>query len=179
MLGYFAFLGEQLQKDPKLLVALLVPLGHYAWNRYNLRNRKRTLRRQIAEFVGQRESLAKVAGLTHGESILQDLEDDLKAAMAELAPVSTSPDSSSGLQLRPALARWFLLYKPPGVLAWPLHILFYLNMVFVLMGIILSLETPRDPYGWLTCGLFLIPAYFLHWLARRRFKAQDELPASS
>jgi hypothetical protein len=180
MFALLAWLRTILRDHPDVLLGLLIPPAHYVWNRYNIHNRKRSLRQRIAELIAQRESLAKVASLPHGDNILQDLENDLKATMAELVPVCVSADVHRKLSLRRDMARWFLVYKPSGGLAWILHGLFFLNIAIVLLGILGSV-TPWNadsPAGLLGCALFLIPAYFLHWMARRVERARSGWPGS-
>lgn len=172
------FIGKFLGEHPEVLLSLLIPPAHFVWNRYNIHNRKGSLRQRIAELIAQRESLAKVAGLTHGDSILQDLENDLKAAMAELAPISASAEPRRKLSLRPALARWFLLYKPSGVVAWTLHSLFFLNIAIVLLGVLGSVR-PWDGDAMLGLAMFLIPAYFLQWMAHRFERAGSARPTAT
>ena len=72
------------------------------------------------------------------------------------------------------LARWFLLYKPSGVVPWMLHLLFYAYMAFIVIGLI-GIFSPWDkdsPGALGAAAVFLIPAYFLvvltHYLERRR-----------
>jgi hypothetical protein len=174
------WLGTIVRDHPEALFALLLPCGHWVWNRYNVHDRKRSLRQRIAELIAQRESLAKVASLAHGDIILQDLENDLKAAMAELVPVRVSADDHRKLSLRRDMARWFLVYKPSGGFAWILHVLFFLNIAIVLLGILGSVTpwSADSPKALLGLALFLIPAYFLRWMARRVDRVRSGQPGS-
>lgn len=175
--SFIMFIGNFVTAHPEILLALLLPAVHYWWkrvkNKYDTSNRKQSLRQQIKELLKQRESLAKVAEIEHGQRVLDDIESDLKAVITALIPAQT------GAEVHPAahrnmLVRWFLLYKPSGGFSWVLHALFFLNIAIIVLGLI-GTFFPWDKDSPAALGgiiLFLIPAYFLaalsHHVERRR-----------
>jgi acyl-CoA reductase-like NAD-dependent aldehyde dehydrogenase len=169
MPGHDSIVGKFVAEHPEVLLSLLVPAAHYVWNRYNIRNRKQSLRQQIGELLHQRESLAKVAELEHGSSVLEDIENDLKAAIAALAPANIAAAVRHTTSSRVKAKHWLLLYKPSGVASWMLHALFFLNLITVALGLIGALTSwdQDSPDALLGLALFLIPAYFLAWMAHR------------
>jgi hypothetical protein len=79
------------------------------------------------------------------------------------------------------MAQWFLLYKPSGVWAWILHTLFFLNVAFVLLGMLVIIFSRWDADtipGLLGFAIILIPAWFWSWLGRRLARPRSGQSAS-
>lgn len=168
-------IGKFAGDHPEVLLTLLVAPAHFLWGRYNVDSRKRSLRQGIAELIEHRESIAKLSGLAQAQRILEDIENDLKAAVSELATTCAHGDVHRKLALRSTLSQWFLLYKPSGPLAWIFHALFFANVMIMILGFIGSV-TPWDANSkdaLVGVAFLLIPAYFLQWLARRASTAHS------
>jgi glucose/arabinose dehydrogenase len=203
-------LGEQLLNQiPKALPALLIPLVQFVWTKYKesqRENRKNLLRKKIADLIAQRGSLGPVASLENGVRVLQDLENELKAALAELAAIGEIPNSQANPKVipaelaaigeirelqrdppkRPALARWFLAYTPSGPASWILHSLFFLFLPVGLLAIIAFVQVQLGNNGcdfdlpWLKIplisGVFLLPAFLFRNIAAWIDKGRPWLP---
>jgi len=174
-------IGHFVAEHPEVSLALLVPPAHFLWNRYNMRNYKRSLRNEIAELLEHRESLSKLPALAQAQRILQDIEADLRQAMDELLTAGARHDLYRKLSFRPSLARGLLLYKPPGFAAWIVHVLFFFNMAMVLFGTLDALLAwDRDSAAVLLgVAILLIPAYFLESLARRIARKHSTTPQAA
>ena len=164
----------------KAFFSLLIPLGQFIWTRYGQAGsdfRKRQLRLKISDLGAQREALNKFADVPNADKALADLNAEMEACMAQLVSVvhrarNEKIDSGRGAPSsgRSLLARWFLLYTPVGAKAWVLHSLFYINVLFVLLGLAGVLGTISEgdtAYGFLGLSIFLIPAFVIRWLARK------------
>jgi hypothetical protein len=177
-----AISGKFLEELPKALLGLLVPLAQFIWKKIKeggVREKKRSLRERIVQLSAQRESLGKVSGLPDGARILQDLDSELQATLAELAAMGISgagqrSDDGAGGEIRrepsqrPALARWFLAYTPSGAKAWIVHSLFFVSLSLVLIGIVTTVVEAAGEEDWGPLWfvvIFLIPTLFLRWFA--------------
>ncbi|MDR3773260.1 MAG: hypothetical protein P4L26_07930 [Terracidiphilus sp.] len=164
----------------KAFFSLLIPLGQFIWTRYGKEGsdfRKRQLRLKISDLGAQREALNKYADVPNADQALADLNAEMEACMAQLVSVvhrarTDKRDSGRGAPRsgRSLIARWFLVYTPVGPSAWILHSLFYINVLFVLLGLMGVLSTTSEGdtgYGLLGLSIFLIPAFVIRWLARK------------
>ena len=105
----------------------------------------------------------------------------VKATPADLVPARAGADIHRKRPLRTRMAQWFLLYKPSGVWAWILHTLFFLNVAFVLLGMLVIIFSRWDADtipGLLGFAIILIPAWFWSWLGRRLARPRSGQSAS-
>jgi hypothetical protein len=173
-------IGKFVADNREVALALLVPPVHFLWNRYNVRNYKRSLRDEIAKLLEHRESLSKLSGLAKAGQILADIENDLSHAITELVAAGARHDYYRRLSFRPPLARWFLLYKPPTLGAWIVHLFFFLYLAIVFLGTLAASIPWNEDSSTALLGFafLLIPAYFLQWLARRIARKQTVAPVA-
>jgi len=164
----------------KAFLSLLIPLGQFVWIRYGKEGsdfRKRQLRLKISDLGSQRDALSKFADVPNADRALADLNAEMEACMAKLVSIAhvsrtQKSDSRPGTpgSARGLLTRWFLAYTPTGPMAWVLHSLFYINVLFVVVGLIGVLSTTDEgdtEYGLLGLAIFLIPAWVIWWRARK------------
>lgn len=162
--------AQQLHDEaPKALFAALIPAIQMLWKWFKNRDsqaKRDALRKKIADLASQKESLAKVGQLPHGEQLLSDLEAELETSIAELTALR-APKAARKPADRSWPERWFLLFVPSGATAWIVHTLFFINLAVVGMGIIgLCVDWGDDGmYGVLGLAIFLIPAFILRAIA--------------
>lgn len=161
-----------LDEFPKALIGLLIPLAKFLWTRYretDVAHKRKILRTRIADLTQQRETLSKVAAVADVTALLLETDNELQAAISQLATSGVSFVPRTQAQ-RPVLVRWLLAYTPSGGLAWVIHSLFYMNLAFVGLGLLGLLGSWSDPdliYGLFGCVILLIPAFFLRYVALR------------
>ena len=161
---------QLLDQAPKALFAALIPASQMLWKWLKNRDtqaRKNVLRARIADLAIQRESLARIQTLPHGDHLVSEMEAELETSIAELAKLGAAAKSVKKTSDRPVLARWFLLFAPTGIVAWIVHTLFFLNISFVglgLLGVCLDWDD-EAAYGLLGLVIFSIPALILRTIA--------------
>jgi hypothetical protein len=164
------FSQQLLDQAPKAVFAALIPASQMLWKWLKNRDsqaRKKALRARIADLAIQRESLARIQTLPHGDRLVSEMEAELETSIAELAQLSANAKPPQKTSDRPVLARWFLLFAPASIIAWIVHSLFFLNLSFVGLGFIgLVLDWDNDAaYGILGLAIFAIPAVILRAIA--------------
>ena len=175
----WGIIGEKFEEEvPKALLGLAVPIGQYAWAKYQARNvesRKKALRQEIATLTAQREAMEKVAMLPQGETVLRELNEELDAKLIELSSAGSIAqrrvERKAG-EVSP-VAKWLLAYTPVGRGQWALHILFYLCLslaIFTVIGLSAGREGDDDwPLDLTSVLVWIAPAaVFAVWANRLR-----------
>jgi hypothetical protein len=166
---------------PKALLGALIPLAQFVWQQYQhqgLSWRKSALRKTAIELSQQLSVFPKLADSAAAEAARRDLEMELASTvelLAALGATEASPAPKS--QDRSVMARWFLLYAPHSIAAWMVHVLFFVNVFFVLagvMGLLSNLSDPEAGFGFLGIAIFCLPAFGLRALARRLDSRQKQ-----
>src|SRR5262249_47435782 len=132
------FLEELL---PKALLGALIPLAQFLWQQYQQRGpswRKTALRKTAIDLSQQLTVFPRLTDSAAAETARRDLEAELEATLASLAALTTLKPRAKTTHPsgRSWAARWFLLYAPHGFGAWIVHVLFFVNVAFVLLGTI-------------------------------------------
>jgi hypothetical protein len=168
---------ELLDQAPKALLAALIPCAQFLWKWYNDQNRearKHKLLARIKQLTSQKESFEPLRDTPSGSQLLTAVDAEIEESIQELIELRTvrHPKPNSG---KSRLARWFLLFPPSGVAAWIVHMLFFLNLATVALGLIGLMSNPHDPEvgsGILGLFIFLIPAFIFRYIAVRLAKSQ-------
>lgn len=81
------------------------------------------------------------------------------------------------------LARWFLLFTPSGIGAWIVHMLFFINLGVVALGVLgIAAEWKTDndrAAGILGLIIFLLPAFLFRSIALRIAKSHAQRQSAS
>ena len=159
----------------KALFSLLIPLGQFIWTRYGKPGsdfKKRQLRLKIGELGQQRDALKKFTDVPNAEQAAADLNAEMEVCMAQLVAIGHQARSVKSGSQRSLVARIFLAYTPSGLLGWMLHSVFYINVLFLVFGLLGTLTTP-DNAGkgdagdtWIGFAFFLLTAVIIWWRAR-------------